>query len=188
VTGDAGQSEPLLYDGAWFLLKRLAKKAGVKKKVNLHAFRYSRASRLANALTERQMEQYLGWTTGSKMPRVYVALSGRDTDTPILRMNGIEVEQAKTTKAKLPASTCPRCKQKNTALHRFCASCRLPLNLEVALQAEEAKTEAELWLNKLLENPEVRAVILKTLKTSLASQARGESQPSAIEHPLAQLA
>jgi integrase/recombinase XerD len=125
VTGDAEHSEPLLYDGARFLLRRLANKAGVKKKVNPNAFRYSRASRLANVLTERQMEQYLGWTTGSEMPRVYVHLAGRDTDAPILRMNGVEVEQRTTGKPKLAASTCPRCKQKNTALDRFCASCGL---------------------------------------------------------------
>jgi integrase len=44
VIGDKHHGEPLLYDSARFLLRRLAEKAGVKKRVNPHSFRHSRGS------------------------------------------------------------------------------------------------------------------------------------------------
>lgn len=36
-------------------LRRIAKRAGIKKKVNPHSFRHARATFLANLLTEAQM-------------------------------------------------------------------------------------------------------------------------------------
>jgi len=61
-------------------IKQIAQKAGVKKKVHPHILRHTRASVLANHLTEAQMCQYFGWIQGSDMPRVYVHISGRDID------------------------------------------------------------------------------------------------------------
>ena len=73
VIGDKHNGEPLLYYAARALFQRLAKRAGIRKKVNPHAFRHSRASYLAKGrLNEREMEGYLGWTTASKMPKIYV--------------------------------------------------------------------------------------------------------------------
>jgi len=69
-------------------LKTIAKKAGIKKPVNPHNFRHSRATELANHLTEAQMNQMFGWTQGSNMPSVYVHLSGRDLDEPLMKLNG----------------------------------------------------------------------------------------------------
>jgi len=72
-----------------FMLRALAKKADVKKRVNPHSFRHSRSTYLAQFLTESQLCAYLGWVQGSNMPRTYVHLSGRDIDEAILKLNGI---------------------------------------------------------------------------------------------------
>ncbi|MEA3378864.1 MAG: hypothetical protein U9Q69_04460 [Nanoarchaeota archaeon] len=50
------------------MIRKLFKEAGVDKKHNPHTFRHSRASYLANYLTEFQMNQYFGWVQGSDMP------------------------------------------------------------------------------------------------------------------------
>ncbi len=69
-------------------LIKISRKAGINKKIHPHLFRHSRATYMANYLTEAQMNQYFGWVQGSGMPAVYVHLSGRDVDDAILKANG----------------------------------------------------------------------------------------------------
>jgi site-specific recombinase XerD len=59
--GTRGRNEVIEYQNTRQLIARLAKKAGVKKKVNPHIFRHSRATYLANHFTEAQMNHYFGW-------------------------------------------------------------------------------------------------------------------------------
>jgi integrase len=81
--------EPFLYGAIRMMLQRIAKKAGINKRIHPHLFRHSRATYMANYLTEAQMNVYFGWTQGSDMPGVYVHLSGRDVDDAVLKANGI---------------------------------------------------------------------------------------------------
>ena len=46
-------------------LKKIAKRAGIQKKIYPHLFRHSRATSLANRLTESQMKEHFGWVQGS---------------------------------------------------------------------------------------------------------------------------
>jgi site-specific recombinase XerD len=82
-------SVQLRYDAIRMMLKRTAKRAGITKKIHPHLFRHSRATYMANFLTEAQMNAYFGWVQGSDMPAVYVHLSGRDVDDAVLKANGI---------------------------------------------------------------------------------------------------
>jgi integrase len=50
-------NEPLTYSAAKELLKELARRAGIRKRVYPHLFRHSRATMLANFLTEVQMNE-----------------------------------------------------------------------------------------------------------------------------------
>ena len=75
------------------LLYRLGKKAGIKKPMNPHHFRHSRATELSKYLTEAQLCQYMGWVPGSSQTATYVHLSGRDLDSAILKMKGIKIEE-----------------------------------------------------------------------------------------------
>jgi len=68
------------------LLERARKRAGVEKPVNPHHFRHSRATHLANWLTEAQLCGWFGWVQGSKVPARYVHLSGRDIDAAYLAL------------------------------------------------------------------------------------------------------
>jgi hypothetical protein len=70
-------------------LIKVSNKAGINKNLHPHLFRHSRATYMANFLTEAQMNAYFGWVQGSDMPAVYVHLSGRDIDDAVLKANGI---------------------------------------------------------------------------------------------------
>lgn len=112
-----------------WILRTTAKKAGITKKVNPHAFRHARATHLAQHLTEQQLKGYLGWTAGSTMAATYVHLSGRDIDNAILSMHGIETEEAEKKAEKQKEKRCPRCKELLTKEDaQFCYLCGMPLN------------------------------------------------------------
>ena len=79
----------MTYAAAQHLMDRCARRAGIRKHVNQQILRSSAATRDSSFLTEPQLCMKYGWRVGSKMPRIYVRMSGRDLDEAILRMNGI---------------------------------------------------------------------------------------------------
>jgi integrase len=169
--GDRNRGASLDYGAARYALQSLAEKAKIKKRINPHSFRHARASYLANHLTEQQLGQYLGWTAGSRMPGVYVHLSGRDTDSALLKMYGIETKENRKEQAKLTPLKCSRCKQMNDPTVRFCAKCGLPLRLEVAMEVEAERKQADDIMNRLLDDPEVRSYLLTKLRKLGLNQA-----------------
>ncbi|MFC6875380.1 tyrosine-type recombinase/integrase [Halobellus marinus] len=68
------------------ILDKAREQAGINKPVNPHHFRHSRATYLANHLTEAQMCTWFGWVPGSRVPGRYVHLSGRDIDRAYVSM------------------------------------------------------------------------------------------------------
>ena len=159
------QLKSFSYGAAIQILKRTAKMAGISKRVNPHNFRHSRASFIANHLTEAQMNEYFGWTQGSNMTSIYVHLSGRNVDNALLRLNGIETAVKKQDSIMTPKK-CPRCQEANQATNKFCARCGIALDsetkFEVVRQTLERK-EADQALDKLLEDDEFRQLFMQKL-------------------------
>ena len=163
VIGTKNKNEALTYEAFRMALQRLAERIELKKRIHAHLFRHSRASHLATNLTEAQMDHYLGWMPGSKMPAVYVHLSGRDVDKTLLKMHGMEVEE-KQQEAKLKVRFCARCKERNSPVSRFCSRCGSPLDMQTALQVQEERTKADELMTKLLSDPDVQSVIKRKLQ------------------------
>jgi site-specific recombinase XerD len=140
-------SRALTYDGLRALLKYLAKKAGLKKRITPHLFRHSRATHLATVLTEAQMKEYFGWTPGSDMPAVYVHLSGRDVDDALLRFYKLKQEEESNNLPK----RCPVCKEINPPEAETCWKCARPLDFDKLLKGyDELKKEIKEELLKEL--------------------------------------
>ena len=110
-----GRGDLLGYRGITRALEKLFLRAGVKKRYNPHIFRHSRATFLANYLTEFQMNQYFGWVQGSDMPSTYVHLSGKDTDKALLKLYGMSSDG-------IQQQNCV-CGKEIDAGSRFCADC-----------------------------------------------------------------
>ncbi len=117
-------SRRLTYEGLRSLLKFLQKRAGLKKKLHPHLFRHSRATHLANVLKEAQMKEYFGWTRDSKMPAVYVHLSGRDVDDALLDFYKLKKKEEEKNRPK----RCPVCGELNSPGAELCWRCYRPLD------------------------------------------------------------
>ncbi|MHA1832996.1 MAG: tyrosine-type recombinase/integrase [Candidatus Baldrarchaeia archaeon] len=160
--GTKGRYKPLDYHATRMLFKRLARKAGLNKRIYTHLFRHSRATELANVLTEAQMKELFGWTQSSDMPSVYVHLSGRDVDKALLKAYGIKEEEE--SKPALTTIECPRCKRKISSESQFCSNCGMALNIKATLILEEERAKADRIMDILMEDQEVRELIAKKLR------------------------
>lgn len=157
------KDQPLNHRGLYETLKTLARKAGITKKVNPHAFRHARATHLANKLTEQQLKAIFGWTQGSEMASVYVHLSGRDVDNALLELHGLTTQAKSEPKFKI--KICPRCDERNSPDAKYCKRCALTLDAE-ALELEDK------LMNELVGRPQVARYLRKALREVLVKRLR----------------
>ncbi|HUW31079.1 MAG TPA: site-specific integrase, partial [Planctomycetota bacterium] len=152
------------YSAVARVLRRMAGRAGVKKRVNPHTFRHSRATRLACHLTESQMKEYFGWVQASRMAGVYVHLSGRDVDDALLKLYGMKKEAGGQLASVLKPRTCSRCKTENPSTNCFCKLCGLPLDSSAAAQALQndfQRRKADDLLDAMLEDRDFKDMFLR---------------------------
>lgn len=161
------RSQRLSYSRVYDILGTAARRAGITKSFNPHIFRHSRATYLANHLTEAQMNEVFGWVQGSNMPSVYVHLSGRDVDNALLLTYGIAADTKESSESKLKPKTCPRCNVQNPPGYKFCSRCGTVLDEKAALDLAKKsleRSQADEIMDKLLEDQEFRNMLRRKLK------------------------
>jgi len=161
------------------ILKKNMDRADIEKPSNPHHYRHSRASFLANEMTEAQLCEWFGWVQGSDVPSKYVHLSGRDIDNAYDQMHGLyEPDEEEQTPDVVE---CPRCQELNEPNAAFCMRCGFALDQETAAELEDkvdedmkedykntepgdTETVEKLdTLDDLLEDPEVKTALLEKL-------------------------
>jgi integrase/recombinase XerD len=167
--GTVGRNQPLSYAGARAMLRRLAKKTGLKKRIYTHLMRHSRATELANILTEAQMKEHFGWVPGSFMPSSYVHLSGRDVDGALLKAHGITMDQESKSKMEITLTKCPRCAKGTISEDQFCPACGMILNAKAAVHMEEERTKADRIMDLLMKDNDVRSFLSQKVQKLYAS-------------------
>lgn len=171
---EKAECERMSHAGIMSALRKIRKRSGITKPINPHHFRHSRATFMAQHLTEAQMKEYFGWEQDSRMAGRYVHLSGKQVDDAILKMCGLKKQEEQ--KDLLQREPCPRCKSLNEVTSNYCEKCWLPLsstaNFEME-QIEQKSQESLIGLMKLFEavgnNPEkIRQAIIM-----LQAQSKG---------------
>ncbi|MEK6867588.1 MAG: hypothetical protein AABX98_02080 [Nanoarchaeota archaeon] len=103
------------------------------------------------------------------MPATYVHMSGRDVDTAILRMNGMQTEENKE-ESKIVPRKCPRCDTLNAFESKHCSKCGGILDIRYAMELEEKRKEqeevrnnADTLMNMLMKDPDVQKVLMEKI-------------------------
>jgi site-specific recombinase XerD/ribosomal protein L40E len=151
------------YAASKSMLKDVAERAKIRKRIYPHLFRHSRATFLANFLTEAQLKQHFGWVQASEMASTYVHLSGRDVDNALLKLQGVEVEN-KAKETALKTVLCPRCNEKNSPTSKFCMRCGSPMDLKNAMQVDELRAKADKLMSILIQDPDVLEKLLEKIE------------------------
>ena len=160
-------SGPLSYERMAEIIRTSARRAGVAKAVNPHNFRHTRATHLANHLTEAQMKAYFGWVQGSDMASTYVHLSGRDVDNALLKLNNIAAPEEDRRRNELAPRSCPACKLDNPATNRFCSRCGTVVDEGQAkeiMQRDLERKQADDIMDRLLEDEQFREILKSKLR------------------------
>ena len=158
--------EIMSYAALRIAFKRLFHKAGVHKKINFHNFRHSRATYLANHLTEAQMKEFFGWVQASDMASIYVHLSGRDVDNALLKVHGIKKPEEQE-ESQLNPKKCPRCQEINQFTNKHCSRCGMILDVTLMNQKitqDLERMNADTVLNNLLVDPEFKKLFLHKIE------------------------
>jgi hypothetical protein len=86
--GNKLYEQPLGLRGAQKIIEETLPKAGLTNKhCRLYMLRHSRATHLANHLTEAQMCIFFGWQHGMKVVRCYIHISGKAVDNAFFALN-----------------------------------------------------------------------------------------------------
>ncbi|MEM3688200.1 tyrosine-type recombinase/integrase [Saccharolobus sp.] len=163
----------LSYTHFRLIIRRLARKAGLRKTLWPYLFRHSALTAMAKVLTEARLEQYAGWVHGSKMSARYVHFSARDLEDAILGLHGIG--QPKTGMEIPKLMECPRCKAKNPLGSVRCSLCGLVLDKELAMEIEAKERGREELIIQRIEKLE-RLVAALMNGQNAASQASSTLQ------------
>ena len=142
---------PVSYEVMRTRLRRICKKAGIKKRVHWHLLRHQRFTEYAKrGLGESNMRRLAGWSDDSKMVKTYINLSNADVEDSFLeKIYGIK-PASKTQPEEL--RVCPKCNETNLHFCKNCQRCQTPLDekelLQKTMSAERIK-EVEDWSEKL---------------------------------------
>ncbi len=160
------RNEMLEYPAFCKILRVIAKRAEIRKKVNPHNFRHARATYLASRFTEQQLKVFFGWTRGSDMASVYVHLSGKDVDEALLGIYGIQQNNQESKISKLKPSICMMCKTQNEITNKLCKVCGYILNENERIEFQAKETEREdvnKIMNLLFKDKEVLALVAQKI-------------------------
>lgn len=134
------------------LIELLAKRAKLGKHVYPHLFRHTRSTHLAKDFTESELKVMQGWSGDSRMPSVYIHLSGADVEKKILEKAGlIDKEESRKQECILKPRECPRCKEINPATAKFCFKCGMALDLQTAMKIENEDSGMMLEFMELMK-------------------------------------
>jgi len=159
---------PWRYATVLDVLRKIAAKAGIRKRVYPHLFRHTRATYMANHLTEAQMKQYFGWKQSSDMAAVYVHLSGRDVDNALLKLNGISVNEEEKGSG-LKAIICPRCRTNLSPDAKFCSKCGMCLDEKTSIEINDEDYSAERVLEIIMKDSRIMRKLIAIKKKDQAT-------------------
>ena len=162
--------ERLSYQHFRLRIKSLAEKAGLKKDIWPYLYRHSTLTAMAKVFTEAKLEQFAGWTYGSKMTRRYVHFSARDLEDAVLELHGLRQPERDEGLAKLVE--CPRCENKNPFGNVRCSFCGYILDKRVADEIQQMATEKELEIQNRLQRLE------QTIHSLLNNQTQTSPSPT----------
>ncbi|MEM5802945.1 MAG: tyrosine-type recombinase/integrase, partial [Candidatus Aenigmatarchaeota archaeon] len=166
--GDKSRFNLMNYSTVRFLLYNIAKRAGITKPVNPHAFRHASATYFCKQLPEALLKMKFGWVMNSDMPAVYLHLDNKDLDEALLKMHGLKAEEIKEVK-QISTKICPKCSEENNILSQFCKKCDFPLDAKAVIELDEIRRRFDEFLFEALKivaesNPKIKKQFTKLIK------------------------
>jgi len=151
-------------------LKRIVKKANLKKHVWAYLFRHSAITRCLNdGWSETMVKKRFGHGTDSKELITYEHLVSEQIDTYALNMHKQKLAGEKIKGIVKPEITCNYCKTVNSDKDKHCLHCGRPINLKGFVETEDRREKLndfviEVFQRAMEKNPELRRIAIDIAK------------------------
>jgi hypothetical protein len=163
-----GRLEPLNYEGLKGIVRRVKRRAGVRKRIFWYLLRHTGLTEDAKRLPESILRKKAGWVPGSRMPAIYVHLAARDVEKAYMELHGIQEEARDLTREP---KGCPRCGVRNPFDARYCTRCGQVLDMEVMAEVEEERKRIDGLMELALKDPEVQRVLTNRIRELMRSRS-----------------
>ena len=140
------------YAAARAILKNIAERAGLKRRIHYYLFRHTRVDETQGILTEAQQCMMFGWKFGSRMPATYMKRYGKHIDNAQAIMNGVNVSQTKPI-TTLQSQSCTFCKVQNSPVSKFCYNCGKLLEIKFGVEIEDREKKVRDLLHEIITDP-----------------------------------
>jgi integrase/recombinase XerD len=138
------------------IVQKVAKKAGISKRVHPHLFRHTRATQLIKlGWSESKVKIYLGWADGSTVPGLYIHLGVNDLVEDMYEMYGL-IEKRKDENG-VEVGICPRCHKLIPVEEVLCYNCGYLITSNPDQTQSDAVAE---MISLLSQNPQILAEAL----------------------------
>ena len=136
------------------VLKKVAKKAGINKRIHAHGYRHSSATDFANqGYNEPELRIKYGWVGTSTTPSVYIHQSFSSLRDKMLFNSGKGTKPESLNAEIIKNKDCPFCDTNNPVEANYCIKCSRPLNIET-IKTKEKEQAAYKFMNNLLSRIE----------------------------------
>ncbi len=142
------------------IVQRVAKKAGISKRIHPHLFRHTRATQLIRlGWSEPLVKIFLGWAAGSTVPGLYFHLGENDLVENMYKMHRLIEE--KIDENSIEVGICPRCHKLIPVEEVLCYNCGYLITSNPDQTQSDAVAE---MISLLSQNPQVLAEALTKVR------------------------
>ncbi len=149
LSNSQNRREQALTDrGLRYIIHHLGLRAKLGKRVWVHQFRHSAATRMAPKLALPIMNDLMGWSKTSRMHATYVQLDGEASQRAVLELYGMETPESKP--KPLEMTPCPSCKTPNQPGNIMCSACGRALSTLKAVGVMDELEQMKKQMSKMM--------------------------------------
>ncbi len=154
--------QPLSYKTIRVTIQKIARDAGIKKRVNPHSFRHKAITDwILDGFNEQEVKHRAGWSKGSmQMLKIYANFTDDEINNKIFERYGLKTED----KRQVTLERCPRCNNVLKPSDRFCSQCSLVLDQGMANEIKSAGEKVPDVLTLLMADPATQALFAEKMK------------------------
>jgi len=143
--------EPLKYDFFMHLVKKIARKAGIGKRIYPHIFRHSRVTHgiVNGEFTMEGAKKLFGWCPETNMLETYLHITSKDVKDNYLEKLGLK---AKRQESPLNPKICPACHHPNLYNASICEHCQALLDNNLSIEKDDRMVAMQKFIHSLSQD------------------------------------
>lgn len=165
---DSKRGRPLTYDAMRYIIRGMAERAGIEKRVHPHLFRKVRVTHmLRDGYSETTIKKSVWNNLDTRVLKTYGVLADEDIDAELEEKAGVAKKARPRREVQDRPRVCPNCNHINVPTNEFCGKCMAPLT-------EEAISHREQLIRDVIQHWDVIPEAYQRMQTSKSRSSHQE--------------